>query len=92
MYRRTATITVDTLAAGAEETYTITDAKVRIAASPKGVSDVIAISPPSTAEDTWIITKAWVSAIGEIKFSASNVHASAALNGGALTVTYCVIR
>jgi len=52
MYRRTATITVDTLAAGAEETYTITDAKVRIAASPKGVSDVIAISPPSTAEDT----------------------------------------
>ena len=92
MYRRTATITVDSLAAGAEETYTITDAKVRIAAGARGVSDVIAISPPSTAEDTWIITKAWVSALGEIKFSASNVHASAGLTGGALTVTYCVIR
>jgi hypothetical protein len=92
MYRRTATVTVSALDAAAEETYTITDAKVRIAASPKGVSDVIAISPPSTAEDTWIITKAWVSAVGVIKFSASNVHASAALTGGDIVVTYCVIR
>ena len=91
MYRRKATITVAALNAGAEETYTIADPKIRLASTGR-VADVIAVSPPAAAEDTWIITKAWASAEGELKVSASNVHASDALTGGDITITYCVIR
>ncbi len=97
MYRRTATITVAALDAAAEETYTITETmadgtKAMPESTTRACADVIVINPPAAAEASWIITKAWVHAVGVIKFSASNVHATDALTGGALTINYCVIR
>lgn len=98
MIRRNATITVTALAAGAEETYTITESNLtpRLKSRPVDaqgrVPDIILVNPPTTAEDTWIITKAWVNSLGVVKFTASNVHATDPLTGGSLIVSYCVIR
>ena len=98
MYRRTATITVSTLAAGAEETYTITESNV---GSPKAkaqptigsqIGDVVVVNGSPSQEATWGIISAWVDSPGVIKFTASNFHASSALSGGSLVVTYCVLR
>lgn len=88
MYRRTATVTVTALAAGTEETYTITETAPGTRAK---VGDGIVINPPATAEAGWGIIKAWVQAPGEIRFTASN-FAGASLTGGPLAVTYTVLR
>jgi uncharacterized phosphosugar-binding protein len=97
MYRRTATITVSALAAAAEETYTITETgySTRAQARPtigKQIGDVVVVNGAPDQEATWAITSAWVDSLGVIKFTATNVHASAALTGGSLVVTYCVLR
>jgi len=98
MYRRTATITVSALAAGAEETYTIDETAVTVS-HPRAhvvdpnrhIPDVIVINPPATAEAGWGIIKAWVDSEGIIKFTASN-FGSGSLTGGSLTVNYAVLR
>jgi hypothetical protein len=95
MYRRKATITVAALDAGAEETYTITEAAIHprahVADSRRNIPDLVVINPPADAETGWGITKAWVDSEGVIKFTASNFGAGS-LTGGSLTVSYCVLR
>jgi hypothetical protein len=89
MYKRSASVTVTTLAAAAEETYTITETGNTLA----NVGDVVVVNPPvGGAEASWGVIKAWVESRGVIKFTASNFHASAALDGGAVIVRYAVIR
>lgn len=87
MYRRSANITVTTLAADASEVYTITESGKTVA----NIGDVVVVNPPSTAEVEWCITKAWVHARGVIKFEAINLS-GIALTGGTLSVRYAVIR
>jgi hypothetical protein len=96
MYRRTATITVAALSAGAEETYTITEdgfstkAKVRPTVGNQ-IGDVVVVNGAPEQETGWGITSAWVDSPGVIKFKASN-FAGTSLSGGSLVVTYCVLR
>lgn len=86
MYRKSANVTVTDLAAGAEEIYSITDAKAR-------VGDVIVANEPAGgAEASWGIVQAWVDSVGVIKVKAGNFHASDALTGGTVAIRYAVLR
>lgn len=81
---RSDSVTVTALAAGAEETYTITDADAKL-------GDIIVASPAAGVEAGWGITKAWVSADNTIKISASNFSGSG-LTGGSLTIHYAILK
>jgi histidyl-tRNA synthetase len=83
---RSASVTVSTLAAAAEEEYTITDADAT-------VGDIIVCSFDNAGMETGMcICGAWVSANGTIKVRVTNVNAAAALVGGSRTLRYQIMK
>lgn len=86
VYIGSGSITVATLAAAAEADYTISDANAL-------VGDVIIVSGANALMETGVgILGAWVSANGTIKIRIGNFNDSAALNGGANTMYYAIVR
>ena len=87
MYRFTASLTITTLAAAAEEDHTITETH----ASKAKVGDVVAVSPLAAPETGLVVLAAWVDSPGVIKVRVGNTHTSA-LTGGATSFRICVLR
>jgi protein involved in polysaccharide export with SLBB domain len=85
MYRKTGSMTISALAAGAEEDITITDSAVR-------VGDVVTVTTTAAPETGLAIITTWVTAAGTINVRISNLNAAVALTAGAVSVRYCVHR
>lgn len=81
-------VTTTALAAAAEEILTITDANAALDDVVCAQFDVAALATAGTPA----IVNAWVSVAGTISVKVSNLHASAALDAGAKTVNYSIIR
>lgn len=88
MYRFTASATVSTLAAAAEEDLTFTETRL----SKAKVGDVIVANTLSAPETGLVILAAWVDSPGVIKVRIGNVNAAAALTGGVTNFRICVLR
>lgn len=97
MYRFRATVTASALAAGAEETYTITETRnggAQVATETRK-SDAIVVNPTAATMATnpgLSVGAAWVSAPGVIKVKVTNDGASVAFTAGAMTLDIAVVR
>lgn len=82
----TASVTVGTVAAGAESDITVTG-------TSSVAGDAVIVTPTATAAETGLgIVAAWVPTSGSITIRVTNLNAVAALSGSTQNWTYLLIR
>ena len=92
MYRRTGTLTLTALAAGAEADYTITDVSSGGGQSCCHLGDLVVVNTLTAPQAGFSIAHAYVSAEGVITVRVSNLEPVAALTAGPILVRYAVLR